>query len=76
MPSFKFMNAHFLDPRLSHDALSRGLFALQQNWIRRSATLMMTADQRKIGIRGQGLKPSKLNPNTRRAQLEQDGEVL
>lgn len=76
MPLFKFMNAHFLDPRLSHDALSRRLFAFQQIWIRRRATLMITRDQRKIGIRGQGLQPSKRNPNTRRAQLGKAGEAL
>ena len=76
MPSFKFMNAHFLDPRLSHDVLSRRLLASQQNWIRRRATPMMTRDLRKIGISGLGLQPSQRNTNTRRAQLRQAGEAL
>lgn len=30
MPSFKFMNAHFLDPRLSYEVLSRRFVAFQQ----------------------------------------------
>lgn len=76
MPSFKFMNAHFLDPHLSHDVLSRRLVDFQQNWMRRRPSPMMRRDQRQMGISGPRLQPSKRNPNTRRAQLRQAGEAL